>query len=199
MNDGVIKYNVKFKKSKPLVGKKSYKTLEKVRSRLLALKLIGINDEGIGYGNISVRDNDIFHISGTQTGHLKSLKKSEYSTVVRYSFDDFTLSAKGGSKPSSEAFSHAMIYDLSPKIKAAIHVHSFPLWEYMIKEEYKSTSAEYGTKRMTKEIKELFTCKDVLKNPIFVMKGHKEGVMVFGKNLEEAEKRLYEAIGEYLT
>jgi len=197
MNDGVIKYKIEFRPTASCLSACAYKRLEAVRSRLFALRLIGIN-EGIGYGNISLKEEERFHITGTQTGHLSTLKEEAYATVEEYSFTDFILKAKGGMKPSSEAFSHAMIYEISPRIKAVIHIHSKPLWKYMINNAYPFTTAEYGTKKMTEEIATLFTCKDPFDVPMFVMKGHEDGVMVFGESLEEAERCLYALVGKFL-
>lgn len=197
MIDGVIKYNIEFDVTAPCLSLCAYEALEAVRSRLFALRLIGIR-EGVGYGNISCKEDEVFHITGTQTGHLPTLNEAHYATVEAYSFTDFILKAKGGMKPSSEAFSHAMIYAISEEINAVIHIHSKPLWHYMIEQGYAFTNAPYGTQAMTEEIAQLFTCKDPFANPMFVMKGHEDGVMVFGRSLEEAERSLYELVGKFL-
>lgn len=197
MIDGVIKYNIEFTPTDSKLSTNAYTNLEAVRSRLFALRLIGIC-EGIGYGNISLKEEGTFHITGTQTGHLPRLTEEEYATVTAYSFESFVLKAEGGMKPSSEAFSHAMIYEISPKIGAVIHIHSKPLWKYMIENNYSYTEAEYGTQKMTEEIGDLFVTKDPFEQPLFVMKGHEDGVMVFGKSLEEAERTLYELVGNFL-
>ena len=56
----------------------------------------------------------------------------------------------------------------------------------------------YGSKQMIKDINELY-----IKNPIsdskFAMLGHEEGIVVFAKNLKEAELILYEIIGKFIN
>jgi ribulose-5-phosphate 4-epimerase/fuculose-1-phosphate aldolase len=102
--------------------------------------------------------------------------------------------SKGLFKPSSEALSHAMIYEVHPDIGAVIHVHSAPLWQMMIQENYLATKAEYGTADMVQEIARLYQDKDSFTHNAFVMKGHEDGIITFGKDITHAEHRLYQII-----
>jgi ribulose-5-phosphate 4-epimerase/fuculose-1-phosphate aldolase len=196
MIDGIIKYNFDFTKSVPL-KKSLWKKIEKTRERLYALKLIGIK-EGIGYGNISQRiSQHSFVITGTQTGHLKSLDNRDYSLIEDYNDKEFFLKSSGAIKPSSEALTHGTIYNLSPNIGAVIHIHSKTMWNFMLKNSYKKTqNVPYGSTQMIEEVQRIYQNNNPLKNSKFVMSGHEEGVITFGKNLKEAEITLYNIISK---
>lgn len=196
MIDGIIKYNFDFKKSEPL-DRSLWKNIEEVRERLYTLKLIGVKD-GIGYGNISERLNkDSFVITGTQTGDLRSLSCEHYSLIEAYNDEKFFIKSSGAVKPSSEALTHGTIYNLSPDIGAVIHIHSKQLWDFMLEKNYKkSEDVPYGSTQMIQEVKRLYKDDNPLNNPKFVMSGHEEGIITFGKNLKEAEFTLLEIIAQ---
>ena len=187
MIDGVIKYNLQFTPSKAL-DISLFRDIEAIRERLFALGLIGVAD-GIGYGNISQRvDRASFVITGTQTGDLKNLDANHYSLIEEYNDKDFYLKSSGAIKPSSEALTHGTIYNLSDEIGAIIHIHSKAIWEFMLKKDYlKTQKVEYGSIEMIDEVNRIYSTLNPLKEPKFVMSGHQDGVMCFGKNLKEAE------------
>ncbi|NEW60995.1 class II aldolase/adducin family protein [Sulfurovum sp. bin170] len=198
MIDGIIKYNFDFQQSSPL-EESQFIEIEAVRSRLLALGLIGVAN-GIGYGNISQRvDRDSFVITGTQTGHLKNLNANHYSLIEEYDNKKFYLKSSGAIKPSSEALTHGTIYNLSDEIGAVVHIHSKRVWRFMLDGSYLKTAVvEYGSVDMIDEVNRIFSDIDPLSNPKFVMAGHEEGVMIFGKNLLEAEMILFEIVGDII-
>ncbi|MDX8387496.1 MAG: class II aldolase/adducin family protein [Ghiorsea sp.] len=199
MIDGVIKYHVEhtFEKAPPFTD---YVNIEALRSRLFALGLIGETSDGIGYGNLSqrVEQTKSFFITSTQTGKLNTLTKEQYCLVENYDFNAFTVFSKGEHKPSSEALSHAMIYEVHPDINTVIHIHSASLWRHMKTQDYLSTTAEYGTEDMVSEIANLYKNNDPFKHNAFVMLGHEDGIITFGKNVSEAESALYHIIQEQL-
>ena len=49
-----------------------------------------------------------------------------------------------------------------------------------------SKDVEFGTPEMAREIIRLFRETDVLEKKILVMGGHKDGIITFGKDLDEA-------------
>ena len=199
MIDGVIKYSINhISDNSPEF--KEYDILESLRSRLFTLGLIGVQD-GIGYGNISVRveEKNSFFITATQTGELKNLSEEFYTYISSYDFSKFSVTSQGRHQPSSEALSHAMIYQISPKINAVIHIHSKALWEFMKKSNSLYTTAEYGTVAMVNEIASLYKNQNPFKESIFVMRGHEDGIMAFGKTVEEAELILFDIMRKYLT
>jgi len=91
-----------------------------------------------------------------------------------------------------------MIYAIDERIKAVIHIHSLALWQFMKDRNDLSTTAEYGTVQMVKEIAGLYTNLDPMNNNAFVMKGHEEGIITFGTSVEEAELILYNIMQAYL-
>ena len=198
MIDGVIKYAINHTQADtPEFGE--YESLEALRSRLFTLGLIGVQD-GVGYGNISSRDaQDSFFITATQTGELAELTPEFYTHINSYDFSRFSVNSQGKRQPSSEALSHAMIYEISSEINAVIHIHSKALWEFMKKNDSLFTRAEYGTIAMVEEIASLYEGKNPFDESIFVMRGHEDGVIAFGKSVKEAELVLYSMIQKYLT
>ncbi len=198
MIDGVIKYRINHT-SDISPAFKEYETLEALRLRLFTLGLIGVQD-GIGYGNISLRDKttNSFFITATQTGNLTNLSSQHYTHISSYDFLKFSVTSQGEHQPSSEALSHAMIYEIDSNINAVIHIHSKALWQLMKKDNSLYTEAEYGTANMVTEIASLYKDKNPFDDNIFVMKGHEDGVMAFGKSIQDAELKLYTKIQEYL-
>ncbi len=195
MIDGVIKYHVQHRSTKT-PDFAQYTELEALRCHLFALGLIGETPDGIGYGNLSFRNQGKreFAITATQTGKQPTLNPAEYIRITDYNFDTFTVYSKGEFKPSSEALSHAMIYEVHPDIQAVIHIHSKPLWQMMIDKGALATTAEYGTAAMVREIANLYQSRDPFKNNTFVMKGHEDGIITFGRSIKEAEQALYQII-----
>jgi ribulose-5-phosphate 4-epimerase/fuculose-1-phosphate aldolase len=195
MIDGIIKYNFDFQPSLPL-KKSQFKKIEMLRERLFTLKIIGVKD-GIGYGNISKRvDKNSFVITGTQTGHLKHLNETHYAFIENYDDKEFYLKSSGAIKPSSEALTHGTIYNLNSKIGAVIHIHSRNIWKFMMKNNryLKTRDVEYGSIEMIEEVNRIFSHIDPLQNSKFVMAGHQDGVIFFGKNIKEAELSLLKVL-----
>jgi len=198
MTDGVIKYSIEHQStSTPLFS--GYEQLEALRTRLFTLGLIGEKD-GIGYGNLSMRHegSKSFFITATQTGRKYTLSREYYTYISDYDFSTFKVISQGTHKPSSEALSHAMIYAIDDRITTVIHIHSLALWHFMQTKNYLATTAEYGTAEMVKEIAELYINLDPILNNAFVMKGHEEGIITFGRSIEEAELILYNIMQAYL-
>ncbi len=198
MIDGIIKYSIEHQKQEtPLFS--GYEQLEALRTRLFTLGLIGEKD-GIGYGNLSMRheDSKSFFITATQTGREQTLSCEYYPYISDYDFSTFKVISQGTHKPSSEALSHAMIYAIDDRITTVIHIHSLALWKFMKDKNNLATTAEYGTAEMVEEIAGLYTNLDPIVNNAFVMKGHEEGIITFGRSSEEAELTLYSIMQAYL-
>lgn len=198
MIDGIIKYSFEHQiDSAPTFS--GYEELELLRRRLFTLGLIGEKD-GTGYGNLSMRHegSKSFFVTATQTGNKQKLQREHYVYISKYDFDSFRVISQGKYKPSSEALSHAMIYAIDERITAVIHIHSLALWKFMQAQDDLATTAAYGTAEMVKEIREIYKVFDPIKNNAFVMKGHKEGIITFGRSAEEAELILLNIIQAYL-
>lgn len=159
------------------------------RRKLLALRLIGVDSRGIGFGNLSLRDGatNNFYITGSATGGLSGLSLADCVRVIGYDFKMNCLQYQGAAIPSSESLTHAAIYKSDPTISAVIHCHDSGLWGTLLDcAPATSKSVAYGTPQMAHEIMRLFEKTDVRSKKIFAMAGHESGIVAFGKNLEEA-------------
>ena len=86
--EGVIKYNCTWIPEAP-VSHELIVELNKWRDILYQGGLMGVNKEGIGYGNISCRlRHNNFIITGSGTGSMSQLEVRHYTTVTAYSFGD---------------------------------------------------------------------------------------------------------------
>jgi len=157
------------------------------RRKLLDLHLIGVDPNGIGFGNLSVRDGATgnFYITGSATGGIPELTIANCAKVVAYDFERNRIRYEGSALPSSESLTHAAIYESDATAGAVIHCHDSKLWAAALnRAPTTSKSAEYGTPEMADQIMQLLTRTEVQK--IVVMAGHEGGILTFGKNLEEA-------------
>ena len=149
IDDGVIKYDNSLFKSTPSLDEIEYREIEIFRKKMFQLKLIGeYKKEQVGYGNISQRKDyryiykslkPQFIISGTQTGKFSNLNGDHYSRVVDYDTKTNAIVAHGPINASSEALTHAAIYECSSLIKCVIHIHHTQIWQGMIEQDYSST------------------------------------------------------------
>ena len=163
--------------------------LNACRRKLMALRLVGLDSNGIGFGNLSVRDGAIgnFYITGSASGGLPKLALSDCVRVVDCDFKKNWLRYEGTAIPSSESLTHAAIYQSDPSASAVIHCHDSVLWETLLdRVPTTSKAVAYGTPEMAYEIMRLFEQTDVRSKKNFVMAGHKDGIVAFGKNLEDA-------------
>ena len=191
IDEGYVKYKCNWIDC-DFVQENQIKELNRVREKLYKLNLIGVYDNGIGFGNISIRlaNSAQFLISGTGTGRLPSLNASHYTGVVEFDLDRNFLTCKGMIQASSESLTHAAIYQADPSVNAVIHVHHFELWQKLLDQvPTTARNCPYGTPEMAKEIFRLFneTKTNLTKKKILVMAGHQEGIISFGKDLEAAE------------
>lgn len=159
------------------------------RGKLLGLRLVGVDTNGIGFGNLSVRDGatDNFYITGSATGGLHELTLADCAKVVACDFKTNRVRYEGSAIPSSESLTHAAIYKSDAIAGAIFHCHSLELWEALLNQApTTSKAAEYGTPEMANEIMQLFARTDLQSRKIVVMAGHEGGIVTFGKDLEEA-------------
>lgn len=189
MTEGILKYTLYFQEV-PAAPFPGFEALEAVRTRLRAIKMIGVNRDGYGVGNLSLRTEKGFRITGTQTGHLERLGPEHYPLVTGWDEKTFTLRGEGAWKPSSEGITHGTVYGLSRSIGAVLHVHHTALWRFMLENGFPKTTAPYGSLEQSEETRALYQGKDPFAAPAYAMEGHEDGVVVFGKTLEEAEAAL---------
>lgn len=162
--------------------------LNACRRKLLQLRMIGVDANGIGFGNLSVRagDTNEFYITASGTGGRAQLSLDGYSKVTGYDFAQNWIRCEGRAVASSESLTHAAVYESDAQIRAVIHCHDRALWEQLLESIATSADVEYGTPAMAFEVKRLFAETDVRERQIFAMAGHAAGIVAFGTNVEEA-------------
>jgi len=170
-----------------------FEQLNEYRRRLLRLGTIGIDTNGVSFGNLSVRNGAMsgFYITGSGTGKLPELTPADCARVVAYYFARNWLQCEGLIVPSSESLTHAAVYESDPTTCAVIHCHDMKLWTALLhKVPTTPEELEYGTPEMAYAVRSLFDKTDVLKKKIFVMAGHEGGVVAFGRDLRSAFAQL---------
>lgn len=169
--------------------------------RALLVGLDGIGQDparydGAGYGNVSVRLGPFpgsrgarpFVVSATQTGGLPCVSAEHFAKVERYDPHSNTVWSSGPRPPSSESMTHGAIYDLAPALRAVVHVHCPVLFGVAERLGLPATRADigYGTPAMAQEMERLWRTSTLSETQALVMAGHEDGVITFGRTLEEA-------------
>ncbi len=165
--------------------------LNEYRRKLRELGLIGVDANGVGFGNLSIRDGATsrFYITGSATGGIADLIPSHYARVVAYDFARNWLQCEGSTVASSESLTHAAVYESDPTVFSVIHGHDVKLWAALLEEEAPATpkEVEYGTPEIAYAVRNLFKVTDVERRKILQWPGMKEG---WWRLEEMREKRL---------
>lgn len=193
IDEGYIKFDLDWHVGPP-PPERAVAELNEWRERLHAAGLIGhYPDDGVGFGNLSMRGRDgaKFYISGTQTGHLDTLGPQHYTAVTDYDIAANRVTCVGPARASSESMTHAALYELDDAINAVVHVHSASMWRRLLNV-LPTSGAEvpYGTPEMAAELQRLFRETDFAAGGVAVMAGHDEGVIAIGDNLRVAAQRI---------
>lgn len=191
-DEGVIKYRSDWT-SGPVPDAACAREIGKWRLALFDAGFIGRDaGTGIGYGNISLRvgSTSQFIITGSQTGHVRDTGAQHYSLVTGYDIDANRVRCTGPVAASSEAMTHAAIYELDEEFRAVVHVHNSSLWRSG-RDILPTTRADvaYGTPEMAGEFSRLYRDTDFASGGLAVMAGHEDGVVCVGGSLEQAAKR----------
>jgi L-ribulose-5-phosphate 4-epimerase len=187
MDEGYIKFQAQWQPA-PALPMESLSELIQQRDALRRLGLIGVYENGIGYGNISQRYNNEnqFVISGSATGHLVNVSAAHFTLVTKVDIAKNTVWCEGPIIASSETMSHAVIYQECPEVQAVMHVHHLQLWKELLHQVPTTNgSATYGSPEMAYSIINLLKNSNLRQQKIFVMEGHPEGIFVFGESLSE--------------
>lgn len=187
--EGVVKFNCHWNQSGVVIRDEQYEIMNYWREVLFNMDLIGAYENGVGFGNLSMRDGctNQFVITGSATGDIPELEPGHYVKVNSFNIDDNAVMCTGPLKASSESLSHAAIYLADRGTNAVIHVHEIDLWN-QLKDKLPTTdfSMEYGTPGLAKEIQRLFRESDVFEKRIIVMGGDRAGIITFGHDMDEA-------------
>ncbi len=186
IDEGYIKY-----RAERCEGEVPYtdalRNLNMVRTTLFNMGLIGIYDNGIGYGNLSIRtEGNAFVISGSATGGAMILKPEQFALVESFDLAQNSVQSVGMIDASSESMSHGAVYEALPAVQAVIHIHSRELFDFMLKGDYHRTDAAiaFGTPELATAIVELVTAQPEPAG-IFATAGHDEGIIAYGRDLDE--------------
>lgn len=192
IEEGYTKYEVNWT-DREAVDRPEIDELERWRRPLFEAKLVGHDPAlGIGYGNISVRTGPReFLISGTQTGHLPRTGAAHYALVTDYDIDGNSVTCRGAVQASSEALTHAALYELDPSIGAVVHVHDYALWRRLLQTEPAThEDAAYGTPAMAREFGRLYRQTRFGERCVAAMAGHDAGIVAIGATLGQAAERV---------
>ena len=163
--------------------------LNACRRKLQQLRMIGVDANGIGFGNLSVRagETNQFYITGSGTGGQSQLTLGDYAKVTAYDFERNWLRCEGRAIASSESLTHAAVYESDRQIRAVIHCHDRSLWTRLL-ERVPASSADidYGTPEMALAVKRLLSETRVKEAQVFAMAGHAGGVVAFGVSVGDA-------------
>jgi L-ribulose-5-phosphate 4-epimerase len=192
IDEGYIKYQC-YWIERQSISEEDIAELNQWRRQLYQLGLIGQYENGIGFGNISIRiaqSNELI-ISGTQTGGIPNLTTQHYTRVKEFDWQQNRVTCEGLIQASSETLTHAAIYVAAPEVNAVVHVHHQQLWHKLINRvPTTDPNCPYGTPEMARELIQLCEQDEVKKQKIVIMSGHDEGILTFGKNLSEAADKL---------
>ena len=197
-DEGYIKFHCHWIQAEP-IPPSELEEINHWRNHLYDLGLIGVYQNGVGFGNISIRATKSagFIISGTQTGNLPILSEQHYTRVIDFDLAKNSLTCEGPVRASSESLTHAILYQTCAEANAVIHIHHPKLWNQLL-DQVPTSSREvpYGTPEMAKEVTRLFADSDLQAKKILVMGGHQDGVVTFGENLDEAATILFAYLGK---
>jgi len=103
------------------------------------------------------------------------------------------VTAEGPIHPSSESLIHGALYSADKFSQSVIHVRSTDIWCHAerLGIPFTDSSVEHGTSEIANEIYRLFRDTSVRNQGIFVLGGYEDGVVSFGKTVEEAGMILF--------
>ncbi|MBP5474091.1 MAG: class II aldolase/adducin family protein [Bacteroidales bacterium] len=188
--EGAVKFNCYWKQTGPVISDEQYEIINYWRDVLYNMDLIGAYENGVGFGNISMRlteNSKKFIISGSATGEISELEPDHYVRVDSYNIDNNSVQCTGPLKASSESLTHAAIYEADPGVNAIVQVHNLDMWNHLIHEEPTTNPAmDYGTVGLANDVFRLFSESDVIEKRIIIMGGDRAGILTFGNDVDEA-------------
>ena len=197
-DEGYIKFSIT-QIDGDLPDNSNLEQLNLTRTVIHKMGLLGVYPNGIGFGNVSVRDKgDSFIISGSATGSDEVLSLDKYAFVKEFNLKKNSVISVGKTKASSESMSHGAVYRANKNINSVIHIHSKKMFDCMLKNGYVATpsSAQFGTPQLAIEIFNMV--KDGKReNGIIVMAGHNEGIIFYGNNIKTVEQNILSEFGKF--
>jgi len=212
-DEGVIKFTAEHRSERldPLRHGELAAQLAGWREVMVLCRLVGQDPArygGAGFGNLSARvgppasglGRRSMLISGTQTGGRAVVQLDDFCVVERYDVRANRVVSSGLVHPSSEAMTHGAIYDLGPHIRAVLHAHAPTIWRRAARLAIPTTRPEvpYGTQEMALEVARLGRESALAERQILSMAGHEDGVIAFGRSLDEAGRVLMSSLARSL-
>lgn len=191
VNDGYIKYTID-RRDGMVPASVQLDTLNRARSELFHLGLIGVYPDGVGYGNVSIRaSGNQFVITASATGSHSALQRDQFSLVESFSVEQNRVQSRGSLSASSESMTHGAIYEANRDVNCVIHIHSRRLFDHLIKQAWLATSADipYGTPAMARQVARLVAAQPGLP-VLFAMAGHAEGIIAYGADVPSTQALL---------
>lgn len=155
---------------------------------------------GAGFGNLSARigppgsplGRRAMLVSGTQTGGRARVGLDDFCVVETYDIAGNRVTSTGLVRPSSESMTHGAIYDLGPHIRAVLHAHAPSIWQRAQSLGIPTTRRDvaYGTAEMAREMARLNRESPLGERQILSMAGHEDGIIAFGRSVDEAGRVL---------
>lgn len=188
-DEGYIKFNCKLSEKKIFVPDDILIKVNYWRNRFKLFRMIGVLDNGIGFGNISYNiNNEKFYISGSSTGEISELNNNHIAKVTYCNVEQNMVECEGKLNASSESLSHYSIYKSSIGAKSVIHIHCKYLWnKYMSKLPTTAPDAYFGSVELANELKRL--SKNTTSN-IIIAAGHEDGIFSYAESIDKAAENL---------
>jgi L-ribulose-5-phosphate 4-epimerase len=200
-DEGVIKFEIEHRQER--LDRDRYGALAAELAgwrRVMAMTAVVGQDTarygGAGFGNVSARvgppgsplGRRAMLVSCTQTGGLPQVDLEDFCVVERYDIAGNRVVSRGPCRPSSEAMTHGAIYDLGPHIRAVLHGHAPPVWRRARQLGIPCTAPDvaYGTPEMAREVLRLYRASALPERQILAMTGHEDGIIAFGRSIDEA-------------
>lgn len=182
-DDGVIKFQYEWQKEE-LEKFNILEELMKFRDLAHEKNFIGVYENEIGYGNISIRVDEGFLVSGSATGSYTNSNSNHFSLVHQWSVKENKIWCRGPIAASSESLTHAAIYEQLPQTNVILHIHHHQLWKrYYHTLPSTCSHIPYGTTDMANAVKFLLRNQED-EEGVFLMKGHEEGLVAYAKDME---------------
>ncbi len=199
-DDGVIKYSSQ-RVDGIVEASAQLDELNRARTILFDLGLIGAYLNGIGYGNLSLRTSgQQFVITASATGAIRQLQTDQFCLVESFSIEHNSVRSRGSLEASSESMTHGAIYAANPAVHCVMHVHSRSLFDALLARNALHTAPDipYGTPAMARTVAQLVAAQPGLP-VLFVMAGHDEGIVAYGEDIDSVRSLLVDTLNRKLT
>ncbi len=184
MEEGYIKFTSEWEQKAIKVEQTIIDEIDFWRRKCYEKSWIGMYADGIGFGNISMRIDEMrFLISASATGRLLNTNREHYAIVENYDLQKNYIKCSGERIASSESLSHAALY--RKKTNCIIHIHDLELWnKWKGRAPTTDGKISYGTPEMAMELRK---CQNRIADDkgVIIMGGHKEGIIAYGENFKQ--------------